>query len=165
MVAFGHTALGTTIGLYGSQVFSISEPLTGLISTAGAGFISHYIADLIPHGHLIKFKDYRKKLLAVIFFDVFLGLVLFLGLAYQKFDLSLNFLYILFGIGGSQLPDIIDGLIYTKFLPNTGLLKLENTFHSGTHWHGDKYKALAWGKRDIWQVTVVIASLIFLLNA
>lgn len=162
MVAFGHTAVGAVVGLTVYNL-GIHNPTIGLISAGAAGVVSHFIADSIPHGHFFKFSQFKQKIIAAITFDLFLSIVLFSSLAYYKFGLGFEFFYILFGIGGSQLPDIFDGLIYLKILPNQSLLKLENQLHLAAHWHGAKENALIWGPRDIWQIITLVISLVFIL--
>ncbi len=164
MIAFGHTAIGAVVGLYTYQLIGDSDPLKGLITAGSVGVISHYIADFIPHGHFFRPKDNKKWLTIVIIFDLFLSLAIFSGLAHLKFGLSLELLYVLFGIGGSQLPDVVNGLVSVGSLPNKGIFRLEDRFHNNViHWHGFKNNALLWSKTDIWQVSVVIISLILIL--
>lgn len=164
MIAFGHTAIGTGVGLYTATL--TSDPVLGSLTAFGAGIISHYVADFVPHGHFfgINTKNFKSKIFKAIVFDLFLSLVIFVGAAYLKFDLSTTFLFILAGIAGSQLPDVLDGFIYIDVLPNKGLIKKENDFHQLMHWHGAKEKGLRWNllKRDFWQVGVVLAVLILL---
>ena len=164
MVSFGHTAVGAAVGLYGLSLYSTGNPILGLVATGAIGVASHYAADLIPHGHFIKFKDYKKKVGEAILFDFLLSVLIFSVIAFYKFGFEIEFLYILFGIGGAQLPDILDGLIYTKKIPNKGLIKIENNIHIATHWHGKAEKALMWSKADIWQVLVFISAVIYLLS-
>lgn len=165
MIAFGHTAIGTAVGLYTTTI--TSDPITGSLTALGVGIASHYVADFIPHGHLfgINTKNYKTKIVQAILFDLFLSLIIFTVFAYLKFELNNTFLFILFGIAGSQLPDVLDGLIYLKFLPKKGFFKAENNFHQFLHWHGREEKSLKWEflKRDWWQVGVIIIIILFLL--
>jgi hypothetical protein len=163
MVAFGHTALGVMVGASVASFYAGASPIEGLAVASGAAIVSHYLADSIPHGHFFKGNEYKKKILGVIIFDLFLSIILFTGLAYLKFGISLELLYILFGIGASQLPDVLDGLIFIGVIPNKGLFKLEHEFQQGLHWHGQGNKTLLWGRRDIWQVAVVILALLFVI--
>jgi hypothetical protein len=158
MVSFGHTAVGVIVGVTTFQYLGQADLATGLIIAGSAGVISHYIADFIPHGHFNMPKGYKKDILKIIVFDLFLSIILFLGITYLKQGFSRHFWYILFGIGGSQLPDVIDGLIYTNLLKAKGILKAENNLHEAVHWHG----VLHLGKKDIWQVLVVITALIWI---
>lgn len=166
MVAFGHTAVGAGIGLIALNYYHGDDAVVGLSVTFGVATISHYIADFIPHGHFFKANAYNQKIIYAIIFDLFLSVVITLGIVFYREGFDMKFLYVLVGISGSQLPDIVDGLIYTKVLPNKGLLKIENTFHNRfIHWHGIGNKALMWGQRDIWQISiaaVVLTCLTFL---
>ncbi len=165
MVAFGHTAVGALIGLTAYNYLGSSNPYLGLAAAGSAGVISHYIFDCLPHGHFFREHKFKKNIWLVIIFDLFLSVAVYLVTAYQFSDFNaLYTLYILFGIAGSQLPDIIDGLIYIGFLPNKGVLKLENDFHILTHWHGKREKALLWSKWDTWQILLFFIGLYILLT-
>lgn len=158
MVAFGHTAVGVITGLVAydlAQSEHINLP-TGLLLSGTLGVISHYFTDLIPHGHFFRHRDYRKKIHFAIVFDLLLSILLFLALSIHQFGLTERTFYILFGIGGSQLPDIIDGLYYTGRLKSNPLLLIELTVHQSTHWHGKLDRSLMLSKLDIWQILTVI---------
>lgn len=162
MVSFGHTAVGVIIGVTAYHYLGQGNLAEGLLITGGAGVISHYIADFIPHGHFFMPHGYKKGLLPVIIFDLALSLIIFLGVLYLRVGFGNIFLYCLFGIGGSQLPDVVDGLIYINVLKAKGLLKLENKFHEGVHWHGKNSKTLILGLKDIWQLFIVLAALLLI---
>lgn len=165
MIAFGHTATGAIVGLTIYKNMGNTDPVTGLLIAGTVGFLSHYLFDLIPHGHFFQFKktsDYRKKVIPIILFDVFGSVLLFTIASYFTFGLDIGLLYILFGIGGAQLPDVIDGLIFSGYLKNSGLIKLENDFHVWTHWHGKFEKALLISKWDAWQVAMVFIALLLI---
>ena len=142
MVAFGHTAVGTLVGLITYQYLKDTNPAITLITAGTAGVISHYIADFIPHGHFIRHNDFKKRVWEIIIFDLGFSVVLLLAISYFNFGQSLKTFAILFGIAGSQLPDVLDGLIYIKVLKAKGILKLENNFHIAMHWHGKFEKSL-----------------------
>lgn len=163
MVAFGHTAVGTLVGLGVFHYFGSTDPVNGLVIAGTAGVISHYIADFVPHGHLLRHDEFKSKVYLEIIFNLFLSIALVLGIIIWKEGLDLKFWYVFFGIVGSQLPDVLDGLIYIDVLPKKGLLKIENNFHASTHWHGAFKNALLWNfkRRDIWQVAVGVITLYF----
>lgn len=162
MLAFGHTAIGSAIGIVVYQQFGGSNTLQGLALVAGSGIISHYIADAIPHGHFIKSTEYKKKAHLAIIFDLFLSVMIFLGLIFFLDGFSLKLVYMIFGIAGAQLPDVLDGLIYIDKVPNNGVIKIENSIHQAMHWHGQREKALPLGIRDVWQLSVVLGAMIFI---
>lgn len=165
MVAFGHTAVGALVGIYGYQTFSQGNLITGLTLTGALGVISHYVMDFIPHGHFFKgTTNFKKYIIWVILFDLLLPIVFLLTLAQYFQKGGIQTLYILFGIGGAQLPDIIDSLIYLKFLPKINLLELENKFHQGTHWHGTKEKTLLFSFYDVWQIAVFLIATILIIK-
>ncbi|SRR5260221_2798468 len=164
MIAFGHTAVGAIVGVTAYHYLGSGNPATGLIITGAAGIAAHYLADLIPHGHFFGNKEFKSKILADIILDLYISIALFLLIFYFRDGLGIKFFYILFAIGGSQLPDVIDGLIYIGLLPKTGLLRFEHKLHLLTHWHGIfKDGKLVDGQpispRDIWQLIVVASSL------
>lgn len=159
MVAIGHTAVGAFAGVFTYQIFGETGLLPGLLAAGVTGIISHYITDFIPHGHFIKMRDYKTQIIPVIIFDLLLGIIIFLAAAFLKDQIGLRFFYILFGIGGAQLPDVLDGLIYIKALPKQGLVKYENNFHQWLHWHGRGDNCLMFGVRDIWQLSAIVISL------
>lgn len=159
MVSFGHTAVGVIVGYTAYSYLGQDNLVSGLLITGTVGVVSHYVMDFIPHGHFFRPKDYKKSIAPVIIFDLFLSIILFLGLIYYKQGLSVQFFYAMFGIGGSQLPDVIDGLIYTKRIKAKGLLKVENNFHQSLHWHGQGSRTLLLGMRDIWQVLIILIAL------
>lgn len=160
MVAFGHTAIGVITGIVAYDIAQSNQynlP-TGLILAGVLGIVSHYFTDLIPHGHFFHHRDYRKKVKYAIIFDLLLSIVLFLYLSIRQFGFTERTLYIIFGIGGAQLPDIIDGLYYTHRIPANPLLRAELNFHQSTHWHGKLDKSLMLSTLDLWQLlTVVLA--------
>lgn len=163
MVAIGHTAVGVIVGVTAYQFVGQGDLITGLLVTGTAGVVSHYIGDFIPHGHFVRPDKLKKALASIIIFDLLLPIILLLGLVYLKEGFNPRLLYIMFGIGGTQLPDVLDGLIFTGFIKNKGLIKAENDFHQGLHWHGTGAKTLLLGARDIWQVLLIAVALITLI--
>lgn len=159
MVAIGHTAIGVIVGTTVYKFLGQGDLASGLIIAGAAAVALHYLVDAIPHGHFFKMKDFKKSILPVIIFDVLFPIILFLGAIYLKDGFGEKFLYIMFGIGGSQLPDIIDGLIYIKMLKTNSLLKIENGLHQRLHWHGRGSTTILLGLRDIWQVLIILIAL------
>ncbi len=165
MIAFGHTGIGIGVGLGTYYLLGDSNPTLTLLTAGSAGFVSHYLADLVPHGHFTNFKDYKSKVWKPIVFDLGLTFLIVFVLSYFKFGFSLKTWSILFGIGGAQLPDVIDGLMYLGLLPIKGPLKLENKLHILTHWHGKFEKGLMWDlKRDIYQVIIYLLALLLIIK-
>lgn len=160
MISFGHTAVGVIIGISAYQFLGSDNLAGSLIITGSVGFVAHYVMDAIPHGHFFMGKNYKDGIVSVIIFDLSLSIILFLGLLYFKEGFSEKFLYAMFGIGGSQLPDVIDGLIYIKIIKAKGLLKTENKLHQAIHWHDKNLKPLLLSSRDLWQILIVLIALI-----
>ncbi|MBI2338326.1 hypothetical protein HYU95_04045 [Candidatus Daviesbacteria bacterium] len=159
MVAVGHTAVGVIVGVVAYNSLGHGNLVSGLAIAGAAGIVSHYLTDFIPHGHFFKPDQFRKYIVPVIIFDLLLPIALLLGITYLKNGFSWKMLYIIFGIGGSQLPDVIEGLIFTGMIKAKSLLKLEYNLHIKLHWHGDGSRALLLGLRDIWQLLAVLSAL------
>ena len=162
MVAFGHTAIGTITGITAFEILKESNPLIGIPIALGAGIVSHYLTDFIPHGHFFQYHEYKNKVKYAIIFDFAFSVFLFTLIPFLQQGINQRLIYIISGIAGSQLPDILDGLIHTKFLKPKGLINLEYKFHQLMHWHGNLEKALLWGKRDLWQVLIIVLALFLL---
>ena len=159
MIAWGHTAVGASVGLISYQHFAQTDPILGLAIAPFLGIISHYITDFIPHGHYVKAKNVKKYHLPILTFDVFLSVATFSYLAYLKHGFGLESWYIVAGIGGALLPDVVDGLVGYGNKPKNPLLKIEHHFHWVTlHWHGVGDKGLMLNWRDIWQLATVLVS-------
>ncbi len=167
MVAFGHTAVGTLVGIASYQAFGKGDIALGLIASGFLGILSHYLMDLIPHGHFFRGTENYKKMIIVwvIIFDLVIPAVFLLSLSHLFGKNITQILYILFAIGGAQLPDVLGGLKRIDLLPNLKIFKVENVFHMGTHWHGAEEKALLWGFRDIWQVLAFVLAVLFLFRS
>jgi hypothetical protein len=159
MVAFGHTAVGALVGLASYNIYGSQNPATAFQMAIIGGLASHYLVDTIPHGHFSNLKDYKKKIVYIIIFDLFLSLLIFTSASIFNFGLSLKTWLILTGIAFSQAPDVLDGLIYIGFLKKNYLINMEMAIHEATHWHGTGSKVLAFSIFDIWQVSLFIVSL------
>jgi hypothetical protein len=165
MVAFGHTAVGVIVGVGAYQVFGHGDLTTGLIATGALGVISHYIMDCVPHGHFFRGSEkFDKLIIWVILFDLLMPILLLLGSAHYLGKNIPEILYVLFGIGGSQLPDVLDGLMRIKILPRVSFLKLESSFHEATHWHGKDETTLLFTIYDIWQIAVFVLAFYILVK-
>jgi hypothetical protein len=164
MIAIGHSAVGAAIGVATYQLFGDSSPATGLVAAGLGGLVSHYLTDIVPHGHFFKgTQNYKKNIIPVIIFDVLLGALLFLALSYYRHGLDWQLWYVLFGIGGAQLPDVLDNITHIGVIPRKGIFITHNTHHENTHWHGKGDNGLLLGLRDIWQLTVILAVCLYIL--
>ncbi len=163
MVSFGHTAVGVIVGVTVYKFLGQGDLTVGLIITGAVGVVSHYITDFIPHGHFFKPKDFKKGIIPVIIFDLLLPIIFFLGVIYAKGGFSEKLLYIIFGIGGAQLPDIVDGLISIRVIQDNTLLEAENSFHQSLHWHGKGAKTLLLGLKDFWQLLIILVALFWVI--
>lgn len=164
MVAFGHTAVGVLVGVASYQAFSSGDIASGLVLTGAIGVLSHYLMDTVPHGHYFTdMAKYERLIIWVIIFDLLLPILFILGLMHYLGRSGTEILYVLFGIGGAQLPDVIEGLKALRLLPDFKLLRIENRIHTNTHWHGKAEKALLWGLRDIWQVAVFVLAILVII--
>lgn len=166
MVAFGHSAVGTIVGIGTYHLIAEHSDLAlGLIAAGFAGVVSHYLMDLMPHGHFFRGEaNFKKYINLVIIFDLFLPILLILSLAHFFNKSALEILYILFAIGGAQLPDILMGLEKQNLLYKTKIFQLESRFHMSTHWHGIGERALLFNKGDIWQFLAFILALVLIIK-
>lgn len=165
MVAFGHTAVGVIVGVGTYQLFGHGDLAAGLIATGILGVVSHYIMDCVPHGHFFKGEaNFEHLIIWIILFDLLLPVLFLLATAHYIGKTPVEILFVLFGIGGSQLPDVIDSLMKIRLLPKAKLLKLENKFHQSTHWHGKGEKTLLFTFFDIWQIAVFILAYVVLVK-
>lgn len=162
MVATGHTAIGVIIGVTAYNLIGQNNLVTGLVVCGTLGVVSHYLADAIPHGHFFTLEKLKKNIGNIIIFDVFLPILLFLGAIYLKDGFGEKLLYVMFSVGGAQLPDVIDGLSYTDKIKPGALLKTEINIHQDLHWHGKGYKTLLIGMRDIWQLIIILIAVLFI---
>lgn len=164
MVAFGHTAVGTLVGVVSYKTLGGGDIALGLIIAGFAGWDSHYLADLIPHGHFFR-EGFEKKIIWVIIFDLLMPITFLLGLAHYFGKSYVEILYLVFGIGGSQLPDVLSGLRNIGLLPKINFLNQEYNLHMSTHWHGQKENALLFNYRDVWQIlTFILAVLLIIIS-
>lgn len=153
MIAIGHTAVGFGVGLLTASL--TEDPILGVMGSLLGGLASHYATDLIPHGHLTAGWDnpYGSKL---VYLDLLGGALIFTILAFFAVGVSWNLLIVLTGILGALLPDFLEYFYKLGYLPQRGLLRLESILHKSTHWHGFGKRTLALGKRDLWQLAVVL---------
>lgn len=165
MVAFGHTAVGTIVGVASYKLLGQSDIALGLIGAGSGGIISHYLMDLMPHGHFFRGdRDFNKYINWVIMFDVLIPILFLLILSHFLNKSPIGILYILFAIGGAQLPDIIMGLRRLNLLPDIKIIRTEYNFHVSTHWHGKFDKALLFSVKDIWQVLMFLLAILILIK-
>lgn len=163
MVASGHTAAGVIIGITAYHFLGQGDLISNLVLSGSAGVVSHYILDFIPHGHFISPKQFKSRIGQIIIFDVLLPVILFLGGIYLISGFSERLFFVLFAVGGALLPDVLDGLIYTKVIKPNRILQIENNFHQILHWHGTGSNTLLLGIRDIWQALMVLTALFFII--
>ena len=174
MIAIGHTSVGVIVGTAAYQLLpdTISLPWQVII-TGTAGIASHYLMDLMPHGHynMNLSQPSRKQILKLVA-DVVVPATLIA--AYMLITHGLNSITWLVGAGifGAQLPDVIMGLRRRQLLPNWSWLASEAEFHASTHWHNpkDQHHATNEGGRklgvtDLWQAGIVVLALILLSNS
>lgn len=163
MIAFGHSAVGSIIGIISYQSFQDLGTTTGLAGAVSAGVVSHYLADAIPHGHFFNLHEYKSKIVYALIFDLFLSFALYPIASYLLNGNLERALYITAAMIGAHLPDILDGFINIGFLPKKSLFKLEYNFHQLVHWHGRGENVLLIGIYDIWQLALIILALALIL--
>jgi len=114
-----HGAIGIIIGQH------IKNPFAAFI----AGFISHYLFDIIPHGDTnapAKWKNpIHLALAALLDLFILISFILVLGIKSQILNLSTASALL-----GALLPDFLQGFY---FLSNKKLFKLHQKFHNFFH--------------------------------
>lgn len=158
MIAWGHSATGAIIGAVAYNFFA-DKPILGLVIAGSAGLVSHYLLDLVPHGHFVPDKRLKENLWKIVLFDFLLSAFIFLFAVLESSGFGLNFLFVFFGIIGAVVPDCFNGIHLFGIIKRVGLFKLERKFHEGTHWFGigEKLPMLSW--IDLWQVATVFICL------
>ncbi|MBP6944572.1 hypothetical protein KBD61_02765 [Patescibacteria group bacterium] len=147
-----HALLGVLLG----EQFASSPVLA-----FGLGLVSHFVADIIPHGDSGLYKDYAsgtkmKRAIAYVTLDGLVGMLLVLAL----FNTGLNThrLAITAGIFGSVLPDVLVAL-YQVF--HIKVLEPVNRFHFSFHTRiTDKKGDIPFGAGVALQVFLTILLLI-----
>jgi hypothetical protein len=170
MIATGHTSVGVVVGVVATQALPDSIPPLGQVLLVGTiGVISHFVMDVMPHGHYdfdASAPTRRGQILLLV--DLLLPIVVVLSLCLWRWSWS-DTLIIFFGIGGSQLPDIFDGLFMRGWFAKYGWAQFEHRFHMGTHWHNptNPTRATPEGGRklglgDVWQLLTGLIALCLL---
>ncbi len=165
MVAFGHTAAGTIVGVITYQYLGSGDLTTGLLAAGITGVASHYIGDSMPHGHFFKSSEFRDKILLILAVDVIVPVIFLLGTAFYTQKSYIEILYIIFGISGAQLPDVLDSLIKLGVIKSNKFFDNEMRFHHWTHWHGTGDKALMFSFGDIWQILLFVLAVLVLIKS
>ena len=165
MVSFGHTAAGTITGVLVYQYLGSGNLATGLIGAGSVGLVTHYLGDLMPHGHFFKNSEFKNKILLALIFDVIIPVIFILVTAFYVHVPYSGILYIIFGIGGAQLPDILASLVKLEFIKKNTILSAEMKFHSSLHWHGKGEKSLMFSFGDIWQILLFTLAVLVLIKS
>ena len=118
-----HAAIGAIVGE------RTGNPLLAL----AAGFISHFISDIIPHGDSNVYLDYKrgkgvKKAIAYVMVDA-VAAIMFVLLLFNFRNFS-NSASVSLGIAGGVLPDLLVGLCESGMFRSKWLAK----FH-GIHFY------------------------------
>jgi len=116
-----HSAVGLTIGQY------VRNPLLAFL----AGFISHYIFDIIPHGDTKVPRQYLNLVYLALAGTIDLAVMISYLLLFMLFTNQPLSLSQIFAILGSLLPD---GLQFVYYLfPRQKFLKKTQSIHNFFH--------------------------------
>ena len=175
MIAVGHTSVGIVLGVATTEILhpSILPLPLEIVAVGAAGLASHYLMDLVPHGHY-NFNQQgltqRQKLTFGLDFILpicLVGIYLLTNFGFGRISWLVGA-----GILGAQLPDLLMGLRSKKLLPDWSWLSSESHLHSQTHWHNPTNPANATqegGRKlaisDLWQVAMCILALVLLMQA
>ncbi len=149
MIAVGHTSLGVVSGAIVVTVLPQTINLPVAISIAFiTGLISHYLADLIPHGHY----DFRPrhptfKSLTLLGVDVILPILFFGWLVYSALGLNGEVWILVAAVAGALIPDSLDVLVRLAALPNWQIFAWHQRFHRQLHWHNQATSPFPHGAR------------------
>jgi hypothetical protein len=166
MIAAGHTSVGVLVGVGTLTLFPALPYPYHLTLVLAVGLISHYLFDLVPHGHY-NFDGQNPTFRSKVFFfiDFFIPIGLFSVLAFLTYGFSWPLLVVWAGITGAQAPDILFGLRASRLVSETFWTR-EQAFHQWTHWHNptDLRKATNEGGLklsiyDIWQMIVFLMAI------
>ena len=151
MIAVGHTSLGIIAG----AVVVTTLPPTDYMAVATAvaliaGLLSHYGADLIPHGHY----DFRprhptSKSVSLLALDLIAPLMFFGWFALAALGWGGELAMLAAAVFGALLPDILDGLLRLGILPSWRMSAWHKAFHHRLHWHNQASSPLPRGARPL----------------
>lgn len=139
MIAVGHTASGALVGLAGFSIYhaDIMPDALLVFLTAFAAIGAHYAGDWLPHGHY-QFDLARQKKSSIIklCLDLGLSVLIIMTTTLVSFGASMPMLFIAVGIIGSNTPDVFEGLIDLRILPNNNFSRRHRAWHyENLHWH------------------------------
>lgn len=178
MLAIGHTAVGTLIGVAATQLVSPNHTLTEvwplIVMSALLGLASHYATDHIPHGHYnIDIANPSTGQTLKLLADTILPWSIIGAFLLLSYGWLHPYTWIITAtILGAQLPDILHGLRQRRLLPNwQWLIKESHLHHRAHHKHDLQNKALSTpnGSRkillsDLWQLAVIILAALSLIT-
>jgi hypothetical protein len=160
MIAVGHTSVGVIVGIGVLAITEGQSPLVAVSVAYVAGVASHYLMDLIPHGHYdFNGENPTYRSISLLCLDLFLPISIFSLFLLLKFGLSTPLYVSFMAIAGAQAPDVLQGMLARGIFPRRGLFQDETHFHMWTHWHNPKNpldatreggRKLSW--TDLWQV-------------
>jgi len=116
-----HSATGLLIGQY------VKNPLLAFL----AGFISHYVFDIIPHGDTQIPKQYHNLIYLALAGIFDLAVMISYLLIFMLFSNHLLSLSQIFAILGCLLPDCLQFIYY--LYPRQKILKKIQSFHNFYH--------------------------------
>ncbi len=159
MIASGHSAVGFMIGY--SIVKTSPDPILGMGLGFVSGIVTHYLCDLIPHGHFGKnLRLNFSKTNLYIFADLIISFSILFIFSYLLFDKSWSLLIITTTMVASQLPDLFDAWVHFLHKDFNKLLNWEYKFHQHVHWHGTGMKTILISWRDFWQFLILLIALV-----
>lgn len=180
MIASGHNssaALLAISAIYVNEQTSVLDSFPALLACLFiVGIISHYLTDLVPHGHykepemalkhyMAKPKEERRSIpritLLIGLADLLVSLFIFITIFWVLLGLS-SLIYLGVAFAGTQLPDLIMIANKSGIVSGNKFVQLEESFHGGPiHWHDQKNgRARLWSWTDIWQILVFILAIL-----
>ncbi len=171
MIGFGHTSVGVIVAIAVQQSMPQAPLWAQLLSVFVLALASHYLMDIIPHGHYAYDSKHPFGRQAV---ALWLDLVGFattvMVLTWWQYGWGTQLLLVAVGIIGAQLTDVWDWVIVTNgWVPLKGVVLKHRRLHQRTHWHShvdsmgkSVARSLTWW--DLWQVAAALLAITLLMS-
>ena len=180
MIASGHNSTAALLAVTAIHINEQTDLLNSypllLTCLFVVGIISHYLTDLIPHGHykqpemalkhyMARPKAERKSIptitLLIGLADFMLSLIVFIVIFWILLGTS-SLIYLGVAFAGTQLPDLIMIANKSGIGSNNKFVQIEQSFHGGPiHWHDQKNgQARLWSWTDTWQILVFVLAIL-----
>lgn len=171
MIGFGHTSVGVLVAIVVERAIPTVPLWSQALTVFVVSLVSHYIMDVVPHGHYTYDPKHPfSKQALILWFDLvgFAGLILLL--VWWQYGWGSQLLLVAVGIVGAQLTDVWDWVVVANgWVPLEGIVLKHRRLHQWTHWHDNvdsngkrTGRWLTWW--DLWQVVVALLAITLLMS-